>query len=66
MSSTSKNAAFKGAPEKQTFAAMLFDMGELKIVGCEELPADLILDGTIVDSTGAIVKHWHKSVSLSQ
>lgn len=24
----------------------------------------LDLDGTIVDSTAAIVKHWHKSVSL--
>ena len=32
MSSTSTGAAFKGAPEKQTFAAILFDMGELKIV----------------------------------
>lgn len=24
----------------------------------------LDLDGTIIDSTAAIVKHWHKSVSL--
>lgn len=55
------DGAFTGPEELHRFSAMLFDMGmSHKIAGTMEITTDSMTDGTLVDSTDAIIKHWHK------
>lgn len=63
MSADNHHGGFTGSIEEYTFAAMLFDMGEPKVVEpYTKESLTLTTDGTLVDSTDAIVKHWHKSL----
>jgi glycerol-1-phosphatase len=52
--------SFSAAPEVHSFNGLLFDFDGISLLAKVPPSMLIFMTGTIIDSTDAIVKHWHK------